>query len=108
MALAFAILSDIGDWRLWQRWSPTLGGVLLSGGMIYAASKSGAARYTVFMVLAVGLGIAFSILFPEGYTGLTLYLLTLGGVFILCGAVTFLRFLRRYPLPAEEAADATD
>jgi hypothetical protein len=107
MALAFVILSDIGDLTLWQRWSPTLTGVLLSGGMIYAASKSGATRYHVFMVLSVGLGVAFSILFSESYTGLTLYLLTLGGVFILCGAVTFLRFLRRYPLPVEEATDVT-
>jgi hypothetical protein len=105
MALVFAIFGDIGDWRLWSRWSPTLLGVLLSGGMIYAAGKSGAARYYVFMVLAVGLGIAFSILFPEPYTNLTLYLLTLGGVFILCGGVTFIRFLHRNPLPAEEAAD---
>ena len=108
MALAFAIFGDIGDWRLWSRWSPTLVGVLLSGGMIYAASKSGAARYYVFLVLAVGLGVAFSILFPEGYTGLTLYLLTLGGVFILCGAIIFLCFLHKNPLPAEEAADGAE
>jgi len=105
LALAFAIFGDIGDWRLWSRWSPALTGVLLSGGMIYAAGKSGAARYYVFVVLAVGLGIAFSILFPESYTGLTLYLLTLGGAFILCGGVTFIRFLRRCPLPTEEVAD---
>jgi len=108
MALAFAILGDIGDWRLWSRWSPTLGGVLLSGGMIYAASKSGAARYYAFLVLAVGLGVAFSILFPEPYTGLTLYLLTLGGMFILCGAITFLRFLHKNPLRAEETADGAE
>ena len=108
MALAFAIFGDIGDWRLWSRWSPTLSGVLLSGGMIYAAGKSGAARYYAFMVLAVGLGIAFSILFSEPYTNLTLYLLTLGGVFILCGAITFLRFLHKNPLPAEDAADGAD
>jgi hypothetical protein len=108
MALAFAIFGDIGDWRLWSRWSPTLVGVLLSGGMIYAASKSGAARYTVFLVLAVGLGVAFSILFPEPYTGLRLYLLTLGGVFILCGAIIFLCFLHKNPLPAEEAADGAE
>jgi hypothetical protein len=108
MALAFAIFGDIGDWRLWSRWSPTLCGVLLSGGMIYAAGKSGAARYYVFVVLAVGLGIAFSILFPEPYTNLTLYLLTLGGAFILCGGVTFIRFLHRYPLPTEEAADGAE
>ena len=108
MALAFAILSDIGDWRLWSRWSPTLSGVLLSGGMIYAAGKSGAARYYAFMVLAVGLGIAFSILFSEPYTNLTLYLLTLGGVFILCGAITFLRFLHKNPLPAEETVDGAE
>ena len=108
MALAFAILGDIGDLTLWQRWSPTLAGMGLSGGMIYAASKSGANRYYVFMVLAVGLGIAFSILFPEGYTGLTLYLLTLGGVFILCGAITFLCFLHKNPLRAEEAADGAE
>jgi len=108
MALAFAILGDIGDLTLWQRWSPTLGGVLISGGMIYAASKSGAARYHVFMVLAVRLGIAFSILFPEGYTGLTLYLLTLGGVFILYGAITFLCFLHKNPRRAEETADGAE
>ncbi len=108
MALAFAIFGDIGDWRLWSRWSPTLSGVLLSGGMIYAAGKSGAARYYAFMVLAVGLGIAFSILLTEPYINLTLYLLTLGGVFILGGGVTFIRFLRRYPLPTGEAADGAE
>ena len=108
MALAFAIFGDIGDWRLWRRWSPTLAGVLFSGGMIFAASKSGAARYYAFVVLAVGLGIAFSILFPESYTGLTLYLLALGGAFILCGSVTFIRFLRRCPPPTEEAADGAE
>jgi len=108
LALAFAIFGDIGDWRLWSRWSPTLSGVLLSGGMIYAAGKSGAARYYAFMVLAVGLGIAFSILVPEPYTNLTLYLLMLGGVFILCGAITFLRFLHKNPLPAEEAVDGAE
>ena len=109
MALAFAIFGDIGDWRLWSRWSPTLSGVLLSGGMIYAAGKSGAARYYAFVVLAVGLGIAFAILFPEPpYTNLMLYTLTLGGVFILCGAITFLRFLHKNPLPAEDAADGAE
>jgi len=108
MALAFAIFGDIGDWRLWSRWSPALTGVLLSGGMIYAAGKSGAARYYAFMALAVGLGVVFSILFQESYTGLTLYLLTLGGAFILCGGVTFIRFLRRCPLPAEEAVDGAE
>jgi hypothetical protein len=108
-ALAFTIF---GAWEgtaaPWLKWSPALVGTLISGGFIYSASKSGAARYYVFVVLSVGLGFAFSILFSEPYTGLTFYLLTMGALFILCGAVTFLRFLRKYPLLAEEAADVTD
>jgi hypothetical protein len=62
----------------------------------------------VFLALSVGLGVTFSILFSESYTGLTLYLLTLGGVFILCGAITFLCFLHKNPLPAAEAADGAE
>jgi hypothetical protein len=93
---------------LWRQWSPTLAGLLLAGRFIYEATVTGAKRYWAFAVLAIGLGIAFSLRFPQDYRGVELYLLTIGGLLFLHGAGSFIAFLRRFESPPEEGPDAAD
>ena len=55
MAMTVSFFGDRADgtlWGLWRQWSPTLAGVLLSGGFIFQASVSGARRYYVFVLVA--------------------------------------------------------
>lgn len=104
----FGDLSDGSLWGLWRKWAPTLAGVLLAGGFIYLASLSGAKRYHVMALSAVGLGIAFSLAFPQTYTGVKIYLLTVGGVLFLYGVTTFVIFLRRCSGPQREVYDGAD
>ena len=98
VALSLVARGDGSLWGPWRRWSPTLAGVILFGGFIYQAAVSGARRYHAFAVIAVGLGISFSLWFPETYTGLKLYLLTTGGALLLYGVGAFSLFLRRHEL----------
>jgi hypothetical protein len=104
----FGERSDGAQWGLWRQWSPTLAGVLLSGGFIFQATVTGAKRYHVFVLLAIGLGIAFSLGFPQAYTGVKLYLITAGGLLLLYGVAAFVTFLRKYALPQEEVLDGAD
>lgn len=110
MAVTIALVAraDGSVWGLWRRWSPTLAGVILSGGFIYLATVSAARRYHAFAVIAVGLGISFSLWSTETYTGLKIYLLTAGGALLLYGVGAFSLFLRRHELPPEDALDGTD
>jgi hypothetical protein len=105
MILILVLLAGRLDLDLMRQWSPALAGFLISGGMIYAASKSGAIRYYVFLALAVGLGIAASLLGLEDYLGLTLFLFSFGLVALLWGIAIYMRFTRRFPLPANEGDD---
>jgi len=107
MTLVIAILAGGLDLDMLRTWSPALAGFLISGGMIYAASKSGAIRYYVFLALAVGLGIAASILNPKGYAGLTPFFLIFGMIVLLWGSAMLLRFIRKYPMPAGGGNDVT-
>ncbi|MBN1641720.1 MAG: hypothetical protein JXA09_10835 [Anaerolineae bacterium] len=101
MALVLLIAGRVADIDTWTQWVPALVGVLFSGGFLYAAGKSGAARYYLFIVLAVGLGVVFSLFFAGSYIErMQRYLLVLGGVFTIWGAIMFLLFLR-YPVREE-------
>jgi hypothetical protein len=76
------------------------------GAFLYLAGKSGQIRYYVFAFLIVAWGIVFSIVdFGPGYTGLTLFLLSIGGLSLISGTIQFIRFLRKYPKIVEEASD---
>lgn len=109
MALILLVVGRIADVDTWLRWLPTLTGAVISGGFIYAAGKSGAVRYYVFVGLAVGLGVAFSAWPTLLYKiRMLLYMSSLGVVFLASGSVMFARFLRRYPvLDEEESPDAS-
>jgi len=104
--LILVILGELRDAAGLYRWTPALVGVVCTGGFLYAASKSGMARYYGFIVVSVVSGSAFSILdFESWKTGLSLHLLVVGGLLLLCGVVIFCRFLRRHPVLVEESPD---
>ena len=103
-----SIFGDVKDYSQWVKWSPLFFGMILVGPFAHAASRSGSIRYTGYAILSVVLGVFFSLIeFGSGYTGLILYLVFIGVFLFLGGLVIFSLFLRKYPLPAEEALDAS-
>ena len=104
-----SIFGDVKDYSQWVKWSPLFFGMILVGPFAHAASRSGSIRYTGYGILSVVLGVFFSLIeFGSGYTGLIPYLVFIGAFLFLSGLVIFTLFLRKYPLPAEEAPDACD
>ncbi len=104
-----SIFGDVKDFSQWVKWSPLFFGMILVGPFAHAASRSGSIRYTGYAILSVVLGLFFSIIkFGSGCTGLILYLVFIGAFLFLGGLVLFTLFLRKYPLPAEGAPDASE
>ena len=109
MFTLISIFGDVKDYSQWVKWSPLFFGMILVGPFAHAASRSGSIRYTGYAILSVVLGVFFSLIeFGSGYTGLILYLVFIGAFLFLGGLVIFSLFLRKYPLPAEEALDASE
>ena len=108
MFTLISIFGDVKDYSQWVKWSPLFFGMILVGPFAHAASRSGSIRYTGYAILSVVLGILFSLIeFGSGCTGLILYLVLIGAFLFLGGLAIFSLFLRKYPLPAEEAPDAS-
>lgn len=102
VTVGVGILGGFRDVTLFRKWSPLLAALLLTGGFDYAYSKSGSMRYRIYMVLAIGIGILFSLLTFEGYDGVAASLVLLGVIFFVIGAVLFLTFMHKYPKAWEQ------
>ena len=103
-----SISGNVTDYSQWVKWSPLFFGMILVGPFAHAQSRSGSIRYYGYAILSVILGLVFSLIeFGSGCAGLILYLVLIGGFLVLSGLVIFTRFLSRYPLPVEEAPDAS-
>lgn len=108
MAVALYIIFGSGLWPPYVAYqaAPAFLGAMLLGAMIYTRSKSGDPRYHVYGLIALSSGIAFSIRrFAPVKSGLTIYLLFVGGVFMLFGLFQFATFLREHPLPLGDSLD---
>ncbi len=108
IAVALYIIFGSGLWPpyVFYQAAPAFVGAMPLGAMIYTRSKSGDPRYHVYGLIALASGIAFSIhKFAPVKSGLTLYLLFVGGVFLLSGLVQFVTFLREHPLPVGAGLD---
>ena len=101
IAVVLYIIFGSGVWPpyIFYQAAPTFVGAMILGAMIYTKSKSGDTRYHVYGLIALVSGIAFSIhrLAPVK-NGIVLYLLFMGGVFLILGLVQFATFLRVHPL----------
>ena len=104
MAVVLYLLFGSGTWApyLLYQWLPTFVGAMLVGAMTYTKSKSGDARYYAYALVAIAIGVAFSLhRFEPVKMGVTLYLLLLSGIMIVTGLARFVVFLRNHPLPLE-------
>ena len=103
LAVAFILFADVGDFGLWLKWVPVWAGVVLAIMFISLAAKSGTIRYYIFALWSVLYGLVLSILnFEPIETGTLLYFLAMGALLTPSGLVIFIRFLRKFPKPAEE------
>lgn len=103
LAVAFIMFADVGDFGLWLKWVPLWAGVVLAIMFISLAAKSGTIRYYIFALWSVLYGLVLSILnFEPIETGTLLYFLAMGALLTPSGLVIFIRFLRKFPKPAEE------
>jgi len=90
--------------NLIYQWMPTLMGMILFGGLQYNLSKTGDNTNYIYILAALGAGLAFSLKdFAEPKMGFQLYLLSMSGIFIVAGVVRFILFTQRHPLM--EASD---
>ncbi len=99
-------------WNLegWPTWAPILAGLILAGGFLDTARKSGCVRFHVFAAASVA-GSLFFWLFPFGprinpSDRLTLFLFAMAGVLMAVGAVTMAAFVRSKPVVPDEASNA--
>ena len=81
------------------RWIPMLVGMILFGGLHYNYSRTGDKTNYLYLSMVLLGGLAFSIKdFAEAKLGLQLYLLFIGGLFIVAGVVRFIVFTKKYPI----------
>ncbi|MCW3978665.1 MAG: hypothetical protein NWF12_02850 [Candidatus Bathyarchaeota archaeon] len=108
IAVALYIIFGSGLWPpyIFYQVTPAFVGAMLLGAMIYTKSKSGDTRYHLYGLIALTGGIAFSIhRFAPVHRGITLYLLFIGGVFLIFGLVQFVTFLREHPVAVGSGRD---
>lgn len=108
IAVALYIIFGSGLWPpyVFYQVAPAFIGAMILGAMIYTKSRSGDPRYHMYGLIALASGVAFSIRrFAPVKNGITLYLLFMGGVFLLLGLVQFATFLREHPLPVGDGLD---
>jgi uncharacterized membrane protein len=68
------------------------------------AQRTGFARYYVMAAFALIAGFIIPFIdLPRKMDNIALYLLVIGPIFLIWGAVIFVHFLRTYPIRAEEA-----
>jgi hypothetical protein len=81
------------------KWIPLLIGLIFFGGLQYHYSKSGDKLSLVYIAIAVGIGLVFSLLeFPEPFIGAQFYTLSMSAVFIVVGVLRFRKFRSDHPV----------
>jgi len=104
LAVSFIIFADVRDFGLWMKWVPLWAGIIIAIMFVSLAAKSPTARYYIFAVYSLVVGLVLSIMkFAEVETGTLLYFLAMGAFLTPFGLVLFICFLRKYPEPAKEA-----
>ena len=93
---------------LFYKWLPLLIGLIFFGGLQYHYSKSGDKMVLLYIAVALGAGVIFSLLEFTEKTGAQFYTLFLSGVFIVAGVYRFQKFRRDNPIqsiPEEVSED---
>jgi hypothetical protein len=97
-------------WNLeaWPTWTPLVSGLILAGGFLHTALRTGFARFHLYTVVSIGASLFFW-LFPFGSRinpsdRLTLPFFVLAAVLFIVGAVTVARFVRNRPVVSQEVS----
>ena len=87
--------------ELLYKWLPLLIGLIFLGGLQYHYGRSGDKLALVYILIAVGAGLAFSIQdFLEPLRNTQFYALFLSLVFIVAGVLRFRKFTQDHPIQA--------
>lgn len=93
----------------WYRWMPILFGIMLAGIFLGLALRVGLPRYYVVAGVALGSGPSCALLSLAGkLANIGLFFSVVGAVMLALGTVTFVRFLRKHPLPTQGVDDAAN
>ena len=103
--LILLILFSGGDYKAiynfenWYRFLPIVFGLIMFGPSLDIVDKTGQRIYYGIGVISTSLGLFIVwINFQEAKFGFTIYLLILGIIFCSIGIITFVRFIKNYPI----------
>lgn len=90
-------IDDISE--IFWKYLPMIFGLILSGPSLDIADKTGQTRYYGIGIFSTLFGLLIVLFdFPNLEDGITLYLLILGTISIIIGIITFIRFVKKYPI----------
>ncbi len=106
MVVALLIAGDLTNNLTWRQWSPALAGFVSMGGFLYAASRSGLARYYVYVIASPALGVLLSLQrFAAPYQNIRIWALVMSLMTLSTGGIVFWRFLRDNPVVGRRGPD---
>ncbi len=108
MGITLVAVGAIGDPAQWYRWMPIFFGIWLAGTFVGLGLRVRLVRYYVDAATALTFGPLFALLPAAAKLGsIGRFFAALGGVLLVWGVATFVRFLVRYPLQ-DGAVDASE
>ena len=85
--------------ELLYKWLPLLVGLIFFGGLQYHYGKSGDKLALVYTIIALGLGLVFSLRdFQEQLGAVQFYTLSLSAFFVIAGILRFYKFRKDHPI----------
>jgi multisubunit Na+/H+ antiporter MnhF subunit len=98
IAVALALVGRIGDHLAWRQAAPALGGLLLAGGLLDLARRTGLRRVFGLAAASVVIGVVLALQEIEGaYANLRVWALVMALLCFGVGGLAFRRFLRETP-----------
>jgi hypothetical protein len=90
------------DFENWYRFLPILFGLIMFGPSLDLVDKTGQRIYYGLGTFSTILGLLIAWLnFQNAKFGITIYLLLLGSISCIIGLITFIRFIKKYPIIAD-------
>ncbi len=87
------------DFEMWYRFLPIYFGLIMFGPSLDIVDKTGQRKYYSLGIFSTILGLLIVwINFQNAKFGFTIYLLLLRSIFCIIGSITFIRFIKKYPI----------
>ncbi len=87
------------EYENWYRFLPIVFGLILFGPSLDMVDKTGQRRYYGLGIFSTLLGLFMvGLNFQDGKFGFTFYMVLLGSISFIIGFITFVRFIKKYPI----------